>query len=155
MAKINRSVKTPAITTHEGGRAKRIGDMAQLRRSVLACMLWEDTFYESGEQIADRISRLVGEIQDTDSIAQLAVDARSIFNLRHAPLLLAVAMVRNEQHRKAVGELLPKIIQRPDEIGEFMAIYWKDGRCPIAKQVKIGLSAAFNNFNEYQLAKFS
>lgn len=36
-----------------------------------------------------------------------------------------------------------------------MAIYWKDGRQPISKQVKIGLARAFHNFDEYQFAKYN
>jgi hypothetical protein len=36
-----------------------------------------------------------------------------------------------------------------------MAIYWKNGKCPIAMQVKKGLSLAFTKFNEYQMAKYN
>ena len=32
--------------THEGAPAREIPAEQQLRRSVLACMLWEDQFYE-------------------------------------------------------------------------------------------------------------
>jgi hypothetical protein len=46
------------------------------------------------------------------------------------------------------------VIQRADEVTEFLAIYWKDGRTPISKQVKVGLGRAFGKFDEYQLAKY-
>jgi 60 kDa SS-A/Ro ribonucleoprotein len=36
------------LRTHEGGPAKAIAPEQALRRSVLACMLWEDEFYEEG-----------------------------------------------------------------------------------------------------------
>jgi hypothetical protein len=46
------------------------------------------------------------------------------------------------------------VIQRADELAEFVAIYWKDGRVPLSGQVKKGLAAAFPKFDEYQLAKY-
>jgi hypothetical protein len=33
-----------------------------------------------------------------------------------------------------------------DELSEFVAIYWKDGRVPLSGQVKKGLAAAFPKF---------
>jgi 60 kDa SS-A/Ro ribonucleoprotein len=44
--------------------------------------------------------------------------------------------------------------QRADELAEFVAIYWKDGRVPLSGQVKKGLAGAFPKFDEYQLAKY-
>ena len=38
--------------THEGALTTILSDEQALRRSVLACMLWEQEFYESGETIA-------------------------------------------------------------------------------------------------------
>jgi hypothetical protein len=46
------------------------------------------------------------------------------------------------------------VIQRADELAEFIAMYWKDGRVPLSGQVKKGLAAAFPKFDEYQLAKY-
>jgi len=49
------NVKTKPLTTHEGGRADHSTTFAKLQRAVASCMLWEGTFYEDGESIADRI----------------------------------------------------------------------------------------------------
>ena len=48
--------------THEGAPAKHIFAEQELRRSVLACMLWESQFYEDGVAIAGRIRKLVPKI---------------------------------------------------------------------------------------------
>jgi fructose-specific component phosphotransferase system IIB-like protein len=53
-----------------------------------------------------------------------------------------------------VAETLTRVIQRADELAEFVAIYWKDGRVPLSAQVKKGLAAAFPKFDEYALAKY-
>lgn len=126
----------------------------QLHRSVMSCMLWEDSFYESGEEIAKRIAHLVKQVEPS-KVAKIAIDARTSQKLRHVPLLLAREMARLDTHKGLVGKLLPEIIQRADELSEFLAIYWKDGKCPLSAQVKKGLAAAFGNFNEYQLAKYN
>jgi hypothetical protein len=139
--------------THEGAPARNISPELQLRRSVLACMLWENQFYEDGVEIAGRIAELVPKVA-AEKVAALAVEAREQMKLRHAPLLLVREMARHKTHRALVSETLARIIQRADELAEFVAIYWKDGRVPLSGQVKKGLAAAFPKFDEYQLAKY-
>ena len=139
--------------THERGPAKAITPEQALRRSVLACMLWEDEFYEDGVQIAGRVRELVPKVEAT-KVAGLAIEAREAMKLRHAPLLLVREMARHATHRSLVAQTLARVIQRADELSEFMAIYWADGRAPLSGQVKKGLAAAFTKFDEYALAKY-
>jgi len=153
MAKLNTLNLNSATQTHEGGRARNISTEAQLRRSVLACLLWEQQFYEDGVEIAGRIAELVPKVA-AEKVAALAAEARESMKLRHAPLLLVREMARHASHRKLVAETLERVIQRADELCEFVAIYWKDGRVPLSAQVKKGLAAAFPKFDEYQLAKY-
>ncbi len=141
------------IHTHEGARAKQINPELQLRRSVCACMLFEDTFYEEGETIAERILDVIPKVEP-DKVAQLAVEARTKFKLRHVPLLIVRGMANRKSHRHLVAKTLEEIIQRPDELTEFLAIYWKDGRAPLSAQIKKGLARAFPKFDAYQLAKW-
>ncbi len=139
--------------THEGAPAVAISPELELRRSVLACMLWENEFYEDGVAIAGRIRELVPKVEAA-KVAALAVEARTVMKLRHAPLLLVREMARHATHRALVAETLARVIQRADELAEFVAIYWADGRAPLSGQVKKGLAAAFPKFDEYALAKY-
>ncbi len=139
--------------THEGAMARHISPELQLRRSVLACLLWENQFYEDGIEIAGRIADLVPKVA-VENVASLAIEAREKMKLRHAPLLLVREMARHKTHRALVAETLARVIQRADELAEFVAIYWKDRRAPLSGQVKKGLAAAFPKFDEYQLAKY-
>ncbi len=141
------------LRTHEGAPAVRITDEQALRRSVLACLLWENEFYEDGQAIADRIRMLVPRVAP-DRVAALAVEARTKMKLRHVPLLLVREMARLMTHRSLVAETLAQVIQRADELAEFVAIYWAEGRRPLSGQVKKGLAAAFPKFDEYALAKY-
>ena len=142
-----------APRTHEGAPAAVLTPEQMLRRSVLSCMLWEDEFYEDGVQIAGRIHELVPRVE-AEKVAALAVEARERMKLRHAPLLLVREMARHVTHRSLVGETLARVIQRADELSEFVAIYWSGGRQPLSAQVKKGLASAFTKFDEYALAKY-
>src|SRR5271157_165367 len=141
------------LQTHEGAPARALSPELALRRSVLACMLWENQFYEDGVEIAGRIQELVSRVA-ASHVAALAVEAREKMKLRHAPLLLVREMARHKTHRTEVAETLVRVIQRADELAEFVALYWKDGRTPLSAQVKKGLATAFTKFDEYALAKY-
>jgi hypothetical protein len=149
----NVAIKYPAPVTAQGGLAARIGPEAELRRTVAACLLFENGFYESGQSVADRIKTLVPKCRP-EFVAAVAFEARTKMKLRHVPLLIVREMARTVPHARLVGALLRDVIQRPDELSEFVALYWKDKKQPLSKQVKTGLAAAFQKFDEYQLAKW-
>jgi hypothetical protein len=127
---------------------------ALLRRSVMSCLLWEDIAYQNGADVAENIKNLIPQV-DPQTVYDIALEARMKQKLRHVPLYIAREMARLPDHKRLVGALLPQIIKRADELTEFMALYWKDGKQPISKQVKVGLAAAFMNFDEYQFAKYN
>ena len=151
MASINYSVKTQNYT-HEGAKASKITALQELQRSVMSCFLWENSFYEDGVSHGERICDLCNRVNIKD-IAEVAIYARTKMNLRHMPLWLAAILVNKKF--TGIADLLNSIIQRPDEITEFVALYWKDRKKPLPNQVKKGLALAFKKFTAYQLAKYN
>jgi 60 kDa SS-A/Ro ribonucleoprotein len=150
----NVQTKQPQLKTHEGGPALRTDAEHELRRTILTCMLWEDTFYESGQSIGDRIADLVKQLP-FDKVSEMAVQAREQMKLRHAPLLLLRELLRKSGTGRAMGDLIFRVIQRADEIGELLAIYWKEkAGAPLPYQMKLGLSRSLKKFNAFQLAKY-
>lgn len=149
--KTNVAPKSASIFTEEGAVAKKISPYLQLRRSVLCCMLWENNAYEDGVSIVKRIKDLI-QVVEPELVAKLAKEAREKMKLRHVPLLLCRELAR-------IGRLKPEwltdVIQRADEISEFMAIYrMENPKEPIAKSVKVGLGQAFDKFSEYEFGKY-
>lgn len=138
--------------THEGAIAEIISPEQALRRSVLSCLLWEDEFYETGQDIADRIISLSVQIS-SEIVAELAVEAREKYKLRHVPLMLLCALIKLGS--ALVSETIERVIQRPDEIIKLVEIYFCDGKRPLAKQLKRGLARAFTKFDAYALAKYN
>lgn len=152
MATINQSAETN-VRTHEGGKTVQTTPLNQLRRSVLTCLLWEDTFYEKGSEIADRIVSLIPKCKP-EEVAALAVEARDKMQLRHVPLLLVSELTKTKGIGPLVYRTLTKILQRPDELTEYLAIYWREGRHPVSAASKRALREAFGTFSRYQLAKY-
>lgn len=130
---------------------------ALLRRAVMACLLWEDLFYESGESGAENIRALIHQV-DLEKVARIASEARNVQKLRHIPLFIVREMARHPQLKEnpsLVSKTLVDVIHRADELSEFLALYWKDGRAPLSAQIKRGLARAFGKFNEYHFAKYN
>lgn len=151
MAKVNirPSRKTK---TYEGGRAIVTSPEKELTRLVMTCMLFEDTFYEKGSDVAKRAKELCTKVSP-EFLAELAIKARNDMHLRSIPLYLTRELARNA-NGKIVGDTIFNVIQRADELSEFLAMYFMDGKQPLSKQVKVGLSKAFVKFSAYQLAKY-
>ncbi len=152
--KLNKQKKNALRKTHEGGIAPYINAGQQLRRSVLSCLLWENEFYEDGVEISKRITWLAAQVAP-EELAELAIEARHEMNLRHVPLLLLASLATSGSGTpKLVANTIVKVIRRADEMTEFLAIYWKDGKRPLTAQMKKGLSRVFGQFDAYQLAKY-
>lgn len=161
MSKINPTLKPTSkfgderLAGGNGALAAKQDYAGQLRRVVLANLLWEDIAYCDGEKVAETIEQLV-PLVDAEKVYSIALAARVLQKLRHTPLYLAVQMCNYPEHRLFVRDLLPKIITRADMLTDFLAIYWKENgeRAPIAHQAKKGLADAFHNFNAYKFAKY-
>lgn len=162
MARLNVSSSAASVFTHEGAKAfSHITPIQQLRRLVLSCLLWEDEFYVDGKTIAEQVLEASGKVS-LRQLADLAVEARSQFNLRHAPLLLLSALARVGTGSSIVSDAIGSTIQRADELSEFVAIYAHvNGVAPgavkkkLSAQVKKGLARAFAKFDAYALGKYN
>ena len=157
----NLAEKKALIYTHEGAVAVFINPVDQLRRSVMSNMLFEGEYYEDGQSIAKRIQETTAEIlkqkDGADIVANIAFEARTKMKLRHVPLLLLVSLIRakTDAVRKVVAGAIAHVIQRPDEMGELISLYWKDKKQPLTAQMKKGLGLAFQKFDAYALAKWN
>lgn len=150
MSSLNmRAVAAPEYNA-AGLKVRKISNEQKLLRMTMAHMLWENQFYVDGTKSNEILGDLVKKVKP-DFAAAVAQKARTDFKLRHVPLAIMRELARNG---KLQANDLNAVIQRPDEMGEFLSLYWKDGKTPISNQVKKGLASALTKFNEYQLAKF-
>ena len=113
--RLNTAHSVPKVYTNEGAPAKRISPEQALRRSVLSCLLWEKEFYEDGTSIADRITENAAQVSK-EIVASLAVEARTVHGLRHAPLMLLLDLIR--RGGPGVAEAIDGTLRRADELGD-------------------------------------
>lgn len=158
MARLNVATHAPKVFTHEGAPAiAGLTPLQQLRRSVMSCLLWEDGFYEDGQEIGTRI---IAEAKcvSLDELAMVALEARNRFYLRHVPLLLAVVLagrINGHGRPQGVSDVVCGVIGRVDELTELVALYWKlNPDKMLSRQVRTGLARAFAKFDRYQFGKY-
>lgn len=166
MSKVNQSAKVA-----ESKRVVIPSVKEQARRSLMTCLLWEDTFYEDGVSIADRIKTYVSRLSEEDC-RELLKEAKLDNKLRHAPLLWAVQMAKEG---KLKADDVNMICDRVDLMEDLLALYFAENKLSdeekagcydknghrvrrdnkaVPKSITKGLQKAFNKFDEYQFAKY-
>lgn len=151
--RLNTSRQIQRVNTHEGGRSSAISPEQRLLRLTCCCLLWEDSFYVDGKTLAEQIEDVAVQVS-VKTLTTQAINLKERNNLRHIPLFIAVLLTEKHKGHKA-ARLIKRIVTRPDEMGELLSIYWRNGRKPIASQVKKGLRRVFRTFSRYQMSKWN
>jgi len=147
--------------THEGAVAKNLTPKQNLERLVFAHLLWEDSFYVDGVSSAIALEAAALKVSPM-VLADIAYDARNIHHLRHTPLFLAAILAVNRRDSNYIPFVIDSVIQRPDEMGEFLSLYARlNNRSPkelkgiLSAKVKKAIAKKFTQFSQYQLAKYN
>lgn len=156
----NQILKTEnAVLNHENAKAFKMSAEMELYTAVCASSM-QPKFYESNNECVERIAKLVKQVNPI-FVAQLAIYARTVMNLRSVPLLLVVELARVHSGDDLVSRTIDKVVLRADEIMELLMCYqWRNPQPGLKKlnklsnQIKRGLQLAFNKFDEYQFAKY-
>ena len=168
MSKFNTMIKEQTMTlNHEGAEAFGLSAEMELYTAVVTASL-SDKFYETANERIKRIAELVGKC-DARFVAQLAVYARREMNLRSVPLFLVVELAKHHSGDNLVSRTIEKVVLRADEIMELLHCYqWRNSQnttcteasapkkklAKLSHQIQVGLQRVFNNFDEYQFAKY-
>ncbi len=150
----------PTTTNLAGATAYRVTPELELYSAVVTAGL-SDTFYEkTGTRVA-RIQELMLK-NKPEYVAKLAIYARNEMYMRSVPMVLAVEMAKTNTGNNLVAKTVSGIVKRADEITELLAYYQLANKREgvkklnkLSKQVQKGLGDAFNNFDEYQFAKYN
>ena len=134
--------------------AGKYSDYELLRRVTLANLLFESNYYQKADTIMLQIEELVKRVEGA-KVIELAIECRFEQKLRHTPLWLLLLV--NEYHKDvSIKDALAKVANRPDMLMDFLGMMKvRYGKIvPIPKPIKKGLALAFNNYDEYQIAKY-
>ncbi len=147
------------VLNYEGERAIRLSPKMELYTAVVTAGLGGYN-YTTEEDRHERI-RLLIPMVDPIFVAKLAVYARTKMYLRSIPLVLVTELAKIHNGDSLVSKTIVKVIGRADEITELLACYVAMNKRSgykklnkLSKQVQKGLADSFNNFDEYQFAKY-
>ncbi len=152
--------KSTRTVNYENAVAFKLTPEYELYAAVVTTGL-STSFYEKDTERLDRIRQLMKQC-DPVFVAKLAVYARNNMYMRSIPLVLVVELAKIYSGDALVSKMITKVIQRADEITELLAFYQmanerKDTKKlnRLSKQIQKGLANSFNQFDEYQFAKYN
>ena len=142
--------------------AGKYTDYELLRRVTLANLLFEKVAYQGADSITAQIEALVPKV-DPKLVVELAIECRKKQNLRHMPLWL-ILLVSEFHKGYPVADALAQIATRPDQLMDLIGMIKmrkgikddKKGQHLLKglKGIKKGMAKAFDNYNDYQIAKY-
>lgn len=152
--------KKKSIENYEGEKAFSMTPEYALYSAVVTTSL-NGSFYEKGNERLARIITLIKKC-DPEFVAKLAIYARNNMYLRSIPLVLVVELAKNSTGNSLVKNAVGGVVKRADEITELLAYYqYTNNRKGVkklnrlSKQIQKGLVLSFNQFDEYQFAKYN
>ena len=156
MSRFNLARTDPTKTVNdEGAPAYSSMNAEQALYVLTASNIYQDSYYSSKEFTQKSIINFISRC-DPYYVMKLALYLRTKMHLRTIPLILIAELAK-------LGELeawiVPKVIQRADEITELVA-YWGSisGHSTVKKmpnQLKKGLAQAMKKFSLYSFRKYN
>lgn len=162
---------TPNTVTNEGAPSFKFDSIMELYVAVATTLMGEPKFYESGDERAKRIRRLISkavQAGEVETVAKLAVYCRETLNLRSVPIFITVSLAKEMRDQKVewdgLRRLTNRVIQRADEVREMFAaaenIFGDNQNNKLFKRIVPkallkGIGDSLNKFDEYQIQKYS
>lgn len=152
--------QTKVTSNHEGAKAFTVSPEMELYTAVVTTGL-NNVTYEKANDRLQRIQKLIGQC-DPEFTAKLAIYVRNQMYMRSIPMVLAIELAKQSQGTSIVKNTIKGVVKRADEITELLAYYQMANERNgvkklnrLSKQVQKGLADTFNNFDEYQFAKYN
>lgn len=154
MAKFNTKAESTKVINHMGSSAFKEKDEFELASLVLTSFA-ENMYYENFDSQYSRMEDLISKI-DSKFAAQLAIYSRDKFHMRSMSHVVASILADKNltSNKDWATNFYNKIIMRPDDMSEIMALYWKDNKRPLPNALKRGFKNAFDKFDDYQIKKY-
>lgn len=156
MSRFNTKSTDPTKTVnYEGAPAYKSMTPEQALYVLTAANMYQDNYYGSKDFFRKSLINFIS-LCDPDYVMKLAYYVRTKMYLRTIPVIMLAELAKMG---KLKAWIVPKVIQRPDEITELVA-YWGtiSGHNTIKKmphQLKIGLAEAMKKFNAFQYRKYN
>ena len=153
MAKFNAPTATIRTTNKEGHAAYSMPDKSKLITQVLTSFFNEKKFYgDNSKEMQETIRRVIKS--DPAFVANLAVYARRVFNMRSVAHVLIDHLAHEVEGKPFVKKAIKGVVLRGDDATEILSFYLNTFGKPIPNALRKGLEDVFCTFDEYTLAKY-
>lgn len=160
MSKFNTTLPKQKTLTENlaGGQAYKQSDELSLV-SLLLTSFVNDQFYRNAKTSLEDLKKLVTNIKDKEFVAKSAIFARDKFGMRSITHALAGELASQLNGAEWGKNFYQKVVVRVDDMTEILSYYLayktnKDNP-KFPNSLKKGFAKAFDNFDNYQLAKYS
>jgi 60 kDa SS-A/Ro ribonucleoprotein len=159
--KFNYFNKQKNVTSnYEGAKALTLNPEMELYTAVVTTGLNDVTYEKNTDRLA-RIQKLIAQC-NPEFTAKLAIYVRNQMYMRSIPMVLTVELAKHTYGNSIVKNTVQGVVKRADEITELLAYYQMANKRTetkklnrLSKQIQKGLAETFNNFDEYQFAKYN
>ena len=154
-----KEVRKPTVINEMGEKAYRLEAKEELLSTVLTTFLNEDSYYESGKEITERIVKCANEVP-IEFLCKLAIYTRTEGNIRSCSHLLAALAAQRLSGTEFGSRFYEKMIVRPDDMPEILGAYaWhkdmkQDDLKKIPNAMKKGFKNALESLDPYQIDKY-
>lgn len=122
--------------------------------SMLLTSMVKDQFYRNADSGIEELKNLIAQIGDKEFVAKAGIYARKEFGMRSITHVLAGEVAKNVKGASWTKDFFKGVVNRPDDITEILSYYMASYGKPIPNAMKKGLAASFQQFNDYQIAKY-
>jgi len=150
MARFNKTnpVKSTKTVNRAGGEAYKQSDKLALVSLLLTSMLKNQAYRSGSQQLID-LQNLLWKV-DPIFAAKAALFARNEFGMRSITHVTASVIAEKVKGAVWTKRFFTKIVHRPDDMFEILALVQK----PIPNAIKKGFARVLEGYNDYQLAKY-
>lgn len=153
MSKFNTPAEQAKKTVNlAGGEAYTESPQLELV-SIMLTNLTEDQAYRKASGGIGRLEQLIDLVNPVFA-AKAAIYARKVFGMRSITHVAAVKLGKVAQGTEWGARFYEKIIKRPDDITEILALNKSKHGKAITHAMRKGLGKAMSNFKDYSLAKY-
>lgn len=160
MSKFNeKTIKKPCYNK-AGGEAYKSSPKLRFL-SILFTSFVEKQYYRDIDDTITELYAAIDDVKDYLFVAKAAIYARVVLGMRSITHLVAVKLARHfvegwGNPKTWQSRTFTKLVHRVDDIMEILACYKKiNGSLkPIPACLKRGLAKAFDQFDDYQIAKY-
>jgi len=153
MSKFNKKTEVEKVTNYMGEEAFVVPDKLGLIGLLLTSFV-QGSYYEKESDTLKRFEEYVKNIKDKEFVAKAGIFARKEFNMRSITHVLSSLIAKYVKGEDWTKDYFKNVVERVDDITEILSCYFNSYGKPLPNSMRKGLKAAFDKFDEYQLAKY-